>query len=140
MSILNQESKLEFQLGGPAYRLMQRLGLIRGEGPSLGRRMIGFLLITWVPLLILALSEGLALGPTPRESLLLDFPTYARFFLAVPLLFLSEVIIGPRLQTAGLNFVRGNFVRPEDMPAVEAAILRAWRRREALLPELLMLG
>ena len=140
MSILNQESKLEFQLGGPAYRLMQRLGLIQGEGPSLGRRMIGFLLITWVPLLILALSEGLALGPTPRESLLLDFPTYARFFLAVPLLFLSEVIIGPRLQTAGLNFVRGNFVRPEDMPAVEAAILRAWRRREALLPELLMLG
>ena len=39
-----------------------------------------------------------------------------------------------------MNFVRGNFVRPEDMPAVEAAILRAWRRREALLPELLMLG
>ncbi len=140
MSILNLESKLEFQLGGPAYRLMQRLGLIRGEGPSLGRRMIGFLLITWVPLLILALSEGLALGPTPRESLLLDFPTYARFFLAVPLLFLSEVIVGPRLQTAGLNFVRGNFVRPEEMPAVEAAILRAWGRREALLPELLMLG
>ncbi len=140
MSILNLESKLEFQLGGPAYRLMQRLGLIQGEGPSLGRRMIGFLLITWVPLLILALSEGLALGPTPRESLLLDFPTYARFFLAVPLLFLSEVIVGPRLQTAGLNFVRGNFVRPEDMLAVEAAILRAWGRREALLPELLMLG
>ncbi len=140
MSILNLESKLEFQLGGPAYRLMQRLGLIRGEGPSLGRRMIGFLLITWVPLLILALSEGLALGPTPRESLLLDFPTYARFFLAVPLLFLSEVIVGPRLQTAGLYFVRGNFVRPEEMPAVEAAILRAWGRREALLPELLMLG
>ena len=140
MSILNQEAKLEFQLGGPAYHLMQRLGLIQGEGPSLGRRMIGFLLITWVPLLILALSEGLALGPTPRESLLFDFPTYARFFLAVPLLFLSEVIVGPRLQTAGLNFVRGNFVRPEDMPTVEAAILRAWRRREALLPELLMLG
>nr|MBP6735258.1 hypothetical protein [Chromatiaceae bacterium] len=140
MSILSQESKLEFQLGGPAYRLMQRVGLIRGEGPSIGRRMIGFLLITWVPLLILALIEGLALGPTPRESLLLDFPTYARFFLAVPLLFLSEVIVGPRLQTAGLNFARGNFVRPEEMPAVEAAILRAWRRREALLPELLMLG
>jgi hypothetical protein len=140
MNILHEESKLEFQLGGPAYRLMQRMGLIRGEGPSIGRRMIGFLLITWVPLLILTLIEGLALGPTPRESLLLDFSTYARFFLAVPLLFLSEVVVGPRLQTAGLNFVRGNFVRPEDIPAVEAAILRAWRRREALLPELLMLG
>ena len=140
MSILNQEAKLEFQLGGPAYRLMQRIGLIRGEGPCIGRRMIGFLLITWVPLLILALIEGQALGPTPRESFLLDFSTYARFFLAVPLLFLSEVIVGPRLQGAGWHFVRADLVRPEDHPAVEAAILRAWRRREALLPELLMLG
>ncbi len=140
MSILNQESKLEFQLGGPAYRLMQRIGLIRGEGPCLGRRMMGFLLITWVPLLILALIEGQALGPTPRESFLLDFATYARFFLAVPLLFLSEVIVGPRIQAAGLHFVRADLVRPEDLPAVEAAILRAWQRREALLPELLMLG
>ncbi len=140
MSILNQESKLEFQLGGPAYRLMQRIGLIRGEGPCLGRRMMGFVLITWVPLLILALIEGQALGPTPRESFLLDFSTYARFFLAVPLLFLSEVIVGPRIQAAGWHFVRADLVRPEDHPSVEAAILRAWRRREALLPELLMLG
>ncbi len=140
MSILNQESKLEFQLGGPAYRLMQRIGLIRGGGPCLGRRMMGFVLITWAPLLILALIEGQALGPTPRESFLLDFSTYARFFLAVPLLFLSEVIVGPRLQGAGWHFVRADLVRPEDHPAVEAAILRAWRRREALLPELLMLG
>jgi hypothetical protein len=140
MSILNQESKLEFQLGGPAYRLMQRIGLIRGEGPCLGRRMMGFVLITWVPLLILALIEGQALGPTPRESFLLDFSTYARFFLAVPLLFLSEVIVGPRIQAAGWHFVRADLVRPEDHPVVEAAILRAWRRREALLPELLMLG
>ena len=140
MSILNQESKLEFQLGGPAYRLMQRIGLIRGEGPCLGRRMMGFVLITWVPLLILALIEGQALGPTPRESFLLDFSTYARFFLAVPLLFLSDVIVGPRIQAAGWHFVRADLVRPEDHPSVEAAILRAWRRREALLPELLMLG
>jgi hypothetical protein len=116
MSILNQESKLEFQLGGPAYRLMQRIGLIRGEGPCLGRRMMGFVLITWVPLLILALIEGQALGPTPRESFLLDFSTYARFFLAVPLLFLSEVIVGPRIQAAGWHFVRADLVRPEDHP------------------------
>lgn len=137
---LAHESELEFELGGPAYRLMQRIGLIEGAGPSLGRRVVGFLLITWVPLLIFSLIEGRALGPTPQESLLLDFATYARFFLAVPLLFMAEVVTGPRLRSAGLHFVRGNFVRPEDLPAVEAAIVRAARRREALLPELVMLG
>ncbi|HRZ35449.1 MAG TPA: hypothetical protein P5534_03690 [Candidatus Paceibacterota bacterium] len=138
--VLAHESELEFELGGPAYRLMQRIGLIRGAGPSLGRRIVGFLLITWVPLLLFSLIEGRALGPTPRESLLLDFATYARFFLAVPLLFMAEVVAGPRLRTAGLHFVQGNFVRPEDLATVEVAIVRAARRREALLPELIMLG
>ena len=139
-TILAHESELEFELGGPAYRLMQRIGLIQGAGPSLGRRVTGFLLITWVPLLLFSLIEGRALGPTPRESLLLDLATYARFFLAAPLIFLAEVVAGPRLRAAGLHFVQGNFVRPEDIPAVEAAIVRAARRREALLPELVMLG
>jgi hypothetical protein len=139
-TVLAHESEVEFQLGGPAYRLMQRIGLIRGAGPSIGRRVIGFLLITWVPLLLFSLIEGRALGPTPRESLLLDFAAYARFFLAVPLIFMAEVVAGPRLRAAGLHFVQANFVRPEDLPAVEAAILRAARRREALLPELIMLG
>ena len=139
-TVLAHESELKFELGGPAYRLMQRIGLIKDGGPSLGRRVVGFLLITWVPLLLFSLIEGRALGPTPRESLLLDFATYARFFLAVPLIFLAEVVAGPRLRAAGLHFVQGNFVRPEDLPAVEAAIVRAARRREALLPELVMLG
>ena len=78
-TVLEHESELEFELGGPAYRLMQRIGLIQDAGPSIGRRVAGFLLITWVPLLIFSLIEGRALGPTPRESLLLDFATYARW-------------------------------------------------------------
>ena len=137
---LAHESELEFELGGPVYRFMQRIGLIKGAGPSIGRRIVAFLLITWVPLLVFSLIEGRALGPTPRESFLLDFATYARFFLAIPLLFVAEVVVGPRLRTAGLHFVQANFVRPEDLPAVEAAIVRVRRRREALLPELVMLG
>ena len=100
-SSLARDSELEFELGGPAYRLMQRVGLIKGAGPSIGRRSVGFLLITWVPLLVFSLIEGRALGPTPRESFLLDFATYARFFLAVPLLFVAEVVAGPRLRSAG---------------------------------------
>jgi hypothetical protein len=79
-TVLAHESELEFELGGPVYRLMQRIGLIQGAGPSIGRRFVGFLLITWVPLLILSLLEGRALGPTPQESLLLDFAVYRPLF------------------------------------------------------------
>lgn len=134
------EADLSFEMGGPAYRFMQRVGLIQGAGPSIGRRFIGFLLITWVPLLVLALIEGHALGPTPRESLLLDFATYARFFLAVPLLFVAEVVVGPRLKAAGMHLVNADLVRAADLPAFEEAVARARQRCEAWLPELIMLG
>ena len=139
-TILARESELQFEIGGPVYRLMQRLGLVKRDDPCIGRRIICFLLITWVPLLVLTLIEGRALGPTPRESFLLDFAAYARFFIAIPLLFVAEVVVGPRLRTAGLHFLHANLVRPEDIPAVDAAITRVRRRREALLPELVIFG
>ena len=72
-TVLAHESELRFELGGPAYRLMQRVGLIVGEGPSVGRRIVAFLLITWFPLLVFSLLEGRAIGATPRGSFLLDF-------------------------------------------------------------------
>jgi hypothetical protein len=139
-TILAREAELQFEIGGPVYRLMQRLGLVKKDDPCIRRRIVCFLLITWVPLLLLSLIEGRALGPTPRESFLLDFAAYARFFIAIPLLFLAEVIVGPRLRTAGLHFLRANLVRPEDIPAVDAAIMRVRRLREALLPELVIFG
>lgn len=139
-TLLANESRLRFEMGGPAYRLMQRVGLIQGEDPSIRRRVIAFLLLTWVPLLLLSGYEGQALGPTPQESFLLDFAAYARFFLAVPLIFLAEVIAGPRLRAAGMQFIEGHFILPHELPAFEEAALRAWRRREAFLPELIILG
>jgi hypothetical protein len=138
--VVANEHDLYFERGGPAYRLMQRLGLIRGEDPSIHRRIFAFLILTWVPLLVLSLVEGHAYGPTPRESFLIDFASYARFFLAVPLLVIAEVVVGPRLTGAGLQFLRADFVRPQDYPEFEKAIARVARWRESLAAELIILG
>jgi hypothetical protein len=128
-----------FELGGPAYRLMQRIGVIKGRGPSLGRRTVAFVLFAWVPLLLFATHEGYALGPTPRASFLLDFATYARLFIGVPLLFAAEVVVGPRIRAAGLRFVESGIVNSADHSAFLAAAARARRRRDAVLPEILSL-
>jgi hypothetical protein len=100
------ETELVFELGGPAYRLMQRAGLIKGRGPSVARRSAAFIVITRLPLLVFTALEGHALGPTPRSAFLLDFATYARFFLAVPLVFAAEAMVGPRMRAAGLRFIQ----------------------------------
>jgi hypothetical protein len=134
------ESHLYFERGGPAYRLMQRLSVVKGDDPSIARRIVIFLALTWLPLLVLSLLEGIALGPTPEQSFLLDFASYARFFVAFPMIIIAEIIIGPRLTIAGLHFVQSGLVREEDYPAFDSAVKKVIARREALLPEMIILG
>lgn len=133
------ESELVFELGGPAYRMMQRIGVIKGAGPSVARRTVAFIAVTWLPLLVFTLLEGHALGPTPRSAFLLDFAAYARFFLRVPLIFAAERVVGPRMRAAGLRFIHAGIVQPESYPEFAAAAARVQLRREAYLPEVAFL-
>ena len=133
------ESELVFELGGPAYRLMQWLGIIKGAGPSVVRRCVAFIAVAWLPLLVFTTLEGHLLGPTPRSAFLLDFATYARFFLAVPLIFAAEIVVGPRMRAAGHRFIHSGIIRPESHSGFAAAAARVQRRREALLPEVIFL-
>lgn len=125
------ENELYFQRGGPIQKFGQNIATKWGLSHSIGFRILVFLGITWIPLVLLAVVEGRALGASPQESLLLDFSTYARFFLAVPLLIVAELVVGPRLRAAGLQFLEGGFVRQEDLPAFERAIARVARLRES---------
>lgn len=137
-STVDCETDFYFDRGGPSYRLLQRLGVIQGVGPSVERCIVFSVAVTWVPLLVLAFIDGRALGPTPRESMLLDFATYARFFLGVPLLFIADQVVGPRLTAAGLRFLHDGFVGPSDEDKFAAAVARVRQRREALTPELVI--
>lgn len=137
---LANEAELYFERGGPSYRFIHRIVKNWHLGKSIRPRIIAFLLITWMPLLIFALVEGRALGPVPKESLLLDFGTYARFFLAIPLLVVAEIVIGPRLRGAGLQFIQGGFVTPEDYPAFDKAISSVVKWRESYWAEWIILA
>ncbi len=138
--VLANEGELYFERGGPVQRFVQRLTSRLGLELTVPVRIVGFLSITWVPLLLFAVMEGRALGASPKESLLLDFGTYARFFLAVPLLIVAELVVGPRLREAGLQFVHGGFIRPEDHSAFEQAIARAAKWRESVWADFSILG
>jgi hypothetical protein len=132
----DHDAELFFELDGPACRLMRRIGIIQGSGPSVGRRSVAFILVMWVPMALLAVADGQAIRPTPRTSLLLDFATYARFFLAVPLIFAAEAVVGPRIREAGLRFLRAGIVRPASYWQFSAAVARVQRRRESLVAEI----
>lgn len=141
--VLTNESELYLAPGGAAIRLIQRLGIrIRKTkgSPSLSRRIVALVAVTWLPMCLFAILQGRALGPTPRESFLLDFACYARFFVGLPILVASEVAVGSRLRAAGLQLAREDFIRREDVPAFEQAITRLARRRESVVATVVIVG
>jgi len=96
---------------------------------SLAERIVGLFLVTWIPMCVLSLVQGNAIAPTPRGSFLLDFATYARFFVAAPLLIIAERSIGPRIDEATHRFAQDGLVGPEDQANVREAIQRLTLRR-----------
>ncbi|HEY5810080.1 MAG TPA: hypothetical protein VIT67_19055 [Povalibacter sp.] len=135
---LSNERELYVAPGGPSYRFLQRISRTDKGVRSVVRRIIVLLLITWVPMCVLAIVQGFALGETPRESFLLDFATYARFFVGIPILVFAENIIGARLRQAGLQFVRDGIVGTEDYPVFERAIAGLAQRRESVVATLVI--
>ena len=130
------EGELYLMPGGPLYRLARRSSFARKGDDSTLRRIIALVAITWLPMFFFAIAQGCAIGPTPRDSFLLDFSTYARFFVGLPLLIFAEKIISPRLSMAGRQFLHDGLVGAEDHAAFEKAIARLARRREAVLTTL----
>lgn len=90
------ESAAPILHGGPFYRLQQAAGLMDADNPRTARRAVLFALVSWLPLVILAGAQGLAISGGPERAMLLDFSAHARYLLAVPLLIVVEVAANRR--------------------------------------------
>jgi hypothetical protein len=127
-------------VGGPAYDFLWRLGLLRFSLPNILRRMVVLVALTWLPLLLLSLKDGLAFGQQVRLPLLYDFATYGRLLLSLPLLLLAEIVIDPAIQLAVSQFVEARIVKDEVLPEFETVLKRIQRLRDSRIPELILLG
>src|SRR5882724_4628671 len=116
MSAISSSIADDFSLviGAPFYRLLIRLGLVRREAPNIVRRIFVLVLLTWVPLLILSLLQGVAYGGHIVMPFLSDFSAYARFLIALPLLIVAEVVIDPRLKRVVKHFVSSDLLPDEE--------------------------
>jgi hypothetical protein len=128
------EEDFSLVLGGPLYQFWRRL---HAAGPTLDllmRRMIGIPLVAWLPLLVLTVYEGVAIGRVP-VPFLYDLDAHARFLVAIPLLLLAEVVIHQRIRPVVRQFVDAGIVTPQVLPGFRAAIDRAMRLRNSLAVE-----
>ena len=84
-------------LGGPLYQLFLKTRLARPPLHLLHRRMVLIPALAWLPLLVLTLLEGTAIGNV-TVPLLKDVEAYARFLIAIPILLVAELVVHDRLR------------------------------------------
>jgi hypothetical protein len=110
------------------------------EGRTILLRTLGAIFIAWVPMAVLAAVEGVALGPTRRESFLLDIAAYSRFLIALPLLILAERIALPMLSHIVRHLGRPELLPETERPRYEAMVARASKLVRSPLAAMIMVA
>jgi hypothetical protein len=123
-------------LGGPLFQLFRRTHLSGDALELLRRRILVITTITWLPLLLLSVIEGHALGGSVTISFLRDIEAHVRFLIALPVLVGAELVVHIRLGSAVRRFVERNIVVAEDRPKFDAAVKSARRVRDSVAVEM----
>ncbi len=115
----------EFNLfGGPLQRLGRRMGLVRGKNTFWLGAALG--LLAWGVLVALAIL----VGGGHRLFALKMIGVHTRFLVAVPLFFLCETWVGPRMAEFVRGLVRSGIVPGSERVSLEAAIRRVDRLKD----------
>jgi hypothetical protein len=126
-------------LGGPLYQLFRK-AYLTGDGLELlVRRIVVITAIAWLPLLILTLADGSALGVNLKIPFLHDVETHARLLVSLPVLILAELIVHLRISPVVRRFVERGIVVGEDLPRLIAAVNSTLRARNSVVLELSLL-
>jgi hypothetical protein len=129
-----------FVLGGPLFQLLRRSNLADNALGLLHRRIIFFALVCWLPLLVLSALQGQMLGGSVAVPFLLDVNVHVRFLVAMPLLIAAERMVHQRMRFLVRQFLDRHLISDNDMARFNGAIASAFRLRNSLLAELLLIA
>lgn len=122
-------------LGGPIYQLFRKAHLSGDHLDLLGRRVAIFLLIAWLPLLLLSTLSAL-FGGQGAISFFRDVEVQVRLLVALPVLIIAELIVHSRVRPIAHTFVERRIVLPQDLPRFHNAIKSAVKLRNSISLEL----
>jgi hypothetical protein len=104
------------------------------------RRTLFAIVVTWLPLLVLSIVQGLAYGKQLQIPFLHDFAVNVRFLVALPILILAESSIDRQWRLLVLHFQRSGLVQEKELPSFETVIRRVTRFRDSVLPEAIIVA
>jgi len=137
---IDKSTDFSLVLGGPLYQLFRKAHLA-GDALELARqRIIVISLFTWLPLLILSALEGQLLGGKVAVPFLLDLDIHIKFLIIVPLVIVAELVVHQRMRFVVKQFLERNLISESALPRFDAAITSAFRLRNSVLGEVLLIA
>ena len=127
-------------LGGPLFQLLRRAHLSDDALMLVRQRIIVISLFAWLPLLVLSALEGQVLGGSVAVPFLLDVEVHVRFLVAMPLLIVAELVVHQRMRFVVKQFLERNLIPESAMTRFDAAIASAFRLRNSVLAEVLLIA
>ena len=127
-------------LGGPLFQLLRRAHLTGDALELLRRRVLVISLLAWLPLLVLSALEGQLLGGSVAVPFLLDVEVHSKFLISLPLLIIAELVVHRRMRFVVKQFLDRNLIAENDLPRFNAAIASAFRLRNSILAEVLLIA
>jgi hypothetical protein len=138
-NLLEEPPDFSLMLGGPLFQLLRRAHLEGGHLELLGRRLIFFTGITWLPLFLLVVVNPFA-GSGDRISFLHDIEVHARFLIGLPALIAAELLVHSRMLPVARRFVELRIILPKDLPRFYRAVESAFALRNSIPLETALLA
>jgi hypothetical protein len=137
--LLGHPTDFSLVLGGPLFQLLRRAHLADDALMLARQRIIVMSLLAWLPLLVLSVLEGRALGNSVAVPFLLDVEVHIRYLVALPLLIGAELVVHRRMRSIVEVFLERRLIPDSALPRFDAAIASALRWRNSVLAELLLI-
>ena len=126
--------------GGLLEKALTLLRIVKPNHPqNMIRTVIFFIVIAWLPLLIMTLISGQFLSGEVQVPFLYDFPFHIRFLMAVPMLFMAEKIVDERVKLVVHQFNKAGLLHEEGLKEFELAKMKADRMVESSWAEAIIL-
>jgi len=138
-AVRNDAQNFSLVLGGPLYQLLRRAHLSDNALLMIRQRVVVMALLGWLPLFILSAVQGHLLSKSVAVPFLLDLEVHIRFLIVVPLLVIAELVVHQRLRPIAKAFLERNLIREDDFPRFDKAITSAFRLRNSVIAEVLLM-
>jgi hypothetical protein len=127
-------------LGGPLFQLLRRAHLSNDALTLARRRIVVIALLAWLPLLVLSVLEGRALGDSVAVPFLHDIEVHIRYLVVLPLLIGAELVVHQRMRSVVAVFLERRLIPDHALPRFDAAVASAVRLRNSVLAEVLLIA